>query len=294
MFDTTQITFGLLIVSILVGYGNSHWGIPLIAVVNRWLRWVVFSLLIALLVTRMEWAARPFWSITAIAFLGWFLLESMYTWIVISALSRSPIPLFPKFRPNDKGDEWPAQKKFIAIRDWLRSNGFKKLESVKAEIEDPISIRSTIYQDVDNTIRLQVLFFPQRAGYVRAAYILSSRTTTDEYVLTDNVHLPFGGFYPENWFIVRKPLMRSLEHLMRLHRRRLKGKALQHWSDEDPVSDINRQQAKLEQANLQLGFLIPHNQQEGFGRLTKEGRYRIWKEVWLLNYFGMTVQYESH
>ena len=248
-------------------------------------------MVVATLVTHFGWTGRPYWAIAAIAFLAWFLLESIYTWIVIAALSHSLIPLFPKFRTNDKGDEWPAQKKFIAIRDWLRSNGYRKLESVKAEIEDAVSIRSTIYQDDAGTMRLQVLFFPQRAGNVTACYIVSSKTVTGEHFLTDNVFLPFGGFFPENWYIVRKPLIRSLECLIRLHRRRLKGQELLLWSDEDVLSDINQQQSKLEQTNLEFGFLIPHNQQDELGRLTKEGRYRMWKEIWLLNYLGVTVRY---
>ena len=291
MFNATQITVSLLIILILISYGNLQWGSPLISIVNRWLRWIVFSLVVATLVTRFGWTGRPYESIAVIAFLIWFLLESVYTWIMIAFLSRSPIPLFPRFKTNDKSDEWPVQKKYIAIRDWLRSNGFKKLESIKTEIEDSIAIRSTIYQDNEGMIRLQVLFFPQRAGNVTACYIVSSKTVTGDYYLTDNVYLPFGGFYPENWYIVRKPLIRSLERIIRFHRRRLKGQELLLWSDEDALADINRQQSKLEQINLQLGFLTPHNQQDEFGRLTKEGHYRIWKEIWLLNYFGMTVHY---
>lgn len=266
-----------------------EWGSLYVSILNRWLRWIVFSLMMAALSTKFGWTGRPFLSIAIIAFLAWFLLESIYTWIMVSALSRSPIPLFPKFQANSKGDEWPAQRKFIAIRDWLRNNGYKKLESVKAENED--SIRSTIYQDEQGIVRLQVLFFLQRAGNVTVCYLLSSKSVNGDYYLTDNVFHPFGGFYPENWDIVRKPLVRSLERIVRIHRRRLKGQELFLWSDENALDDINRQQHMLEQINLQSGFLIPHHQQEEFGRLTKEGRYRIWKEILLLNYFGITVGY---
>lgn len=291
MFDLTQITIGLLVISILISYGNVQWSSPAISIANRWLRWFVFSLVVATLSTQLEWTDRPFWLIAVVAFLAWFLIESIYTWIIIAALSRSPIPLFPKFRTNTKGDEWPAQKKFIAIRDWLRSNGFRKLESVKAEIEDSISIRSTIYQDEKGAIRLQVLFFPQRAGHVSACYILTSQSVSGERYLSDNVFLPYGGYYPENWYIVRKPLVRSLERMIRLHRRRLRGIELEPWSEDDPLTDLNQQQSQLEQTNLQFGFLIPPHLQDEYGRLTKEGRYRVWKEIWLLNYLGITVEY---
>ncbi len=28
------------------------------------------------------------------------------------------------------------------------------------------------------------------------------------------------------------------------------------------------------------------------GKITYEGRYRVWKEIFLLNYFGRSVRYE--
>ena len=55
----------------------------------------------------------------------------------------------------------------------------------------------------------------------------------------------------------------------------------------DPVDDINRQQGVLERINIEAGFLVPPHLQDEMGRITWEGRYRVWKEVWLLNYFGM-------
>ncbi len=289
----TEIFTGLFLVSLLVTYGNMQWNLPVVGILNRWLRWVVLSLLTASLVIELEWTGRPFWLIALTVFIGWFILETFYNYAIISALSRSPIPLFPRFQKNTSGDEWPATKQFILLRDWLRTQGFKKLQSVKANLDDAIAIRSSIYQNEDGSVRCQVLFFPARTPRMSAAYVLSTQTKEGELVVTDNVCLPFGGYYPENWFIERKPLCRNLCSLMRYHKRRLQrdGVNVEPWDDEEPLDELNRQQRTLEQINLRAGFLNSPEDQEERGRITSEGRYRLWKEIWLLNYFGSTVDY---
>ncbi len=292
-----QIVTGLLLVSLLISFGNLSWRVPMIGIFNRWLRWVLFAVGLAVFSHEFGWSQRPFWMIALVAFIAWFLLETMYNWLVIAAISKSPIPLFPKFGPNRDGDEWPAQRKFIAMRDWLRSQGFKKLQAIKAEFDYSLSIRSTIYQEGNGEIRCQILFFPQRAGAVNVAYILSTHTSDGRRIVTDNVFLPFGGYYPDNWDIRRKPLIRCLPQLIRFHRRRLHelglaGVKVQSWdADEEPVNELNREQRHLESLNRKLGFLMPTDLQDEYGHLTKEGRYRLWKEVWLLNYLGMTMAY---
>jgi len=291
---SVQIVIGLMLLSLLISFGNLNWRVPALGILNRWLRWGLFSVGTAIFATQFGWTTRPLWLVTVVAFLGWFLLETMYNWLVIAAISKSPIPLFPKFGPNLDGDEWPAQRKFITMRDWLRSQGFKKLQSVKAEFSDSLAIRSTIYQEGAGETRCQILFFPQRAGAVNVAFILSTNLEDGRRLVTDNVFLPFGGYYPENWEIRRKPLMRNLPQLIKFHRRRLREleAKVQPWdSDDDAVGELNRQQQALERLNRKLGYLMPTEFQEEHGRLTHEGRYRLWKEVWLLNYLGVTMNY---
>jgi hypothetical protein len=36
---------------------------------------------------------------------------------------------------------------------------------------------------------------------------------------------------------------------------------------------------------------LPHAEREDHGKISHEGRYRVWKEVWLLNYFGVAARY---
>lgn len=289
----TQILFGLFLVSLLITYGNVNWNQPLVAIFNRWMRWIVTSALVASMAIDFSLTGRPYWLIFVTAFLGWFLLETAYNWAIISALSRSPIPLFPRFQKNSGGDEWPATKHFILLRDWLRTQGFHKLDSIKASLDDTVAIRSSIYQNKEKTMRCQIMFFPARSTRMSVSYVISTMTQEGELVITDNVYLPFGGYYPDNWFIERKPLCRSLCRLIKYHKRRLQREAVNvaPWDDDDPMEELNRQQRTLEQINLQYGFLNLPEHQEEHGRITGEGRYRLWKEIWLLNYFGSTVAY---
>ena len=293
MLLQTQVLLGFLLGSLFLGYANIRWELPLLSVFNRWSRWLISSFLLAAFATEFAWTDRPFWLVALVGFLGWFLLETIYNWLIISALSKSPIPLFPRFQENFGSDKWPATKTFILLRDWLRSQGFKKLESVKAMLDDSISVSSSIYQNEDGSVRCQVLFFPTRASKILVAFILSTKTAEGEMVVTDNVFLPYGGYYPENWFIRRKPLIRSLPNLLKFHRKRLAkwNVNIAAWDSEAPLSDLNNQQNLLEQTNLKSGFLQPREYQEEHGRITIDGRYRLWKEIWMLNYLGRAMHY---
>ena len=48
----------------------------------------------------------------------------------------------------------------------------------------------------------------------------------------------------------------------------------------------------LDRLNTELGFLHPHPKREDLGKFTSEGRYRVWKEIWTLNYLGRAARYE--
>jgi hypothetical protein len=229
--------------------------------------------------------------LAAMAFLLWMLLESLFTWLAISALSLSPVPLFPRFAVNGSGEEWPAQRRLIAARDWLRSKGFVRAQALSAEIAGGYDLRVSVYHDAERIIRLQALFIPQPNGNVTVCYSLASQAADGRRIVTDNLHLPFGGFYPEGWEIDRRPWTRSLRSLVERHRRRVRrfGEIVP-WEGE-PLADINAEQIQLERVNTELGFLFPQAMREEYGKMTWEGRYRVWKELWLLNYFGRNARY---
>lgn len=285
------ILFGLSVLLVLA-YANRSLASPRLAILLRWGRWAAFSFGAGYLIQTFGWSGRPYWVLVVTAFLVWIILETLYTWFAISALSLSPIPLFPRFLPNQTGEEWPARKRMMALRDWLRRHGYHQVQALVADIGNDVQLRVSVYQDEARTLRIQVLFLPVRSGAVSACFSASTETTDGLRYTTDNLFLPFGGFYPEDWSILRRPLVRAMPRLIALHQKRLErdGKVAEPWSGE-PLDDLNHQQTELEQVNTDLGFLFPRNLREEYGKMTFEGRYRVWKEVWMLNYLGVARKY---
>lgn len=280
------------LIALGLSYLNRTLASPVVAIVNRWLRWISFSCAIAWLAQYLEWTQRPFWVLAITAFLLWLLLETLYNWLAISALSQSPIPLFPKFTVNTSGEEWPAIGRVIAVRDWLRRNRFTQVQALLADIGNGIRLRMSVYQDPEAKLRVQVLFIPINSAAVTVCLSASSETESGMRYVTDNLFLPFGGFYPENWSVERRPWTRRISSLVGRHRRRLarRGEVAVSWNT-DPLHDLNDQQRDLDRLNTELGFLFPQALREEYGKMTFEGRYRVWKEVWFLNYLGLPHRY---
>jgi hypothetical protein len=264
-----------------------------VAIADRWLRWFVFAFGAAQLCHDFNLIDRPYWALAAVFFILWFLCETLYNWLAISALSVSPLPLFPRYAINASGEEWPVQPRLMKIRDWLRAHGYRQAQALKAEIGGGIYLRVSVYQNVDATIRVQITFIPQASGAISVCYAVTSLTADNSRYLTDNLYIPFAGFYPENWFVERAPWRRSLARLIARHEARLKaGGAVSVPFAVEPLADLNEAQHELDQLNTELGFLYPHAQREEFGKITQQGRYRVWKEIWMLNYLGRAARYE--
>jgi hypothetical protein len=277
---------------LLLFYINLRVASPVLAIPIRWLRWILFALFTAQANAQFDWIDRPFWVMAAAVFLLWFLCESAFNWLKVSAISLSPMPLFPRYVVNSTGDEWPTQRRLLKVRDWLRDNRFTPVQALKAELGGGIWLRTSVYQNHDDTLRLHVLFVPQENGAITVCYSLISRTADGRRYVTDNLYIPFGGFYPESWLVERSPWRRSLPGLVARHHARVQagGAATVPW-DISPIDDINQQQQQMEVINTELGYLLPHAEREEYGKITPEGRFRIWKEAWLLDYLGIAGRY---
>ena len=293
MFDYLKveyILFVLAIITVILPILARRFSMPILNVFARWTRWFLFAALFSFFLHIFELSFRPAWVhfITGLAL--WFVLETAYNWIAIKALSRSDLPLFPSFGKNRDGDEWPAEKEFIYLKDWLKESGFKRLPSLKAKLFDDVVLRASVYESTDQLTRIQILFFPKRQGGSNACYTIQNQGTEGERIITDNQFLPYGGYYPEEWQLSRKPLVGSLKRLLHLHRKRVEkiSVKLSPYADE-PLEQLNDQQRILERLNTETGFLLPRPQQEEEGKISYEGRYRLWKEMWLLAYFGKSV-----
>jgi hypothetical protein len=164
-----------------------------------------------------------------------------------------------------------------------------------AELNGEAVMRCPIYETADGLRRVQVLFLPHHSGAIQVSFAISSITQDGRRIVTDNFFLPFGGFYPEDMDVVRKPWTRSLKRLTHHHERRLRAlEALQiplaRW-DTNPDQDLNNQQREIERVNTSLGFLVPVQERSQRGKITREGRYRVWMELWTLKYLGISKSY---
>jgi hypothetical protein len=282
-----------IVLSLAIVQLNFRYASPLLAIVDRWLRWLIFSFGAAHFCLFLELVNRPYWVLVAAFFFIWFLGETLYNWLAISALSVSPLPLFPRYAINSSGEEWPVQPRLLKVREWLRAQGLRQVQALKAEVGGGLYLRVSIYQDAASTLRVQVTFLPQNNGAIGLCYTLTSITGARERYITDNLTVPFAGFYPENWFVERRPWSRSLERLLERHRARLLAAKVTAVSfSNEPLNDLNFAQNELDRLNTELGFLHPHPEREDFGKITHEGRYRVWKEIWMLNYLGRAQRYE--
>ncbi len=282
-----------IVLSLAIVQLNFRYASPLLAIADRWLRWLIFSFGAAHFCLFLELVNRPYWVLVAAFFFIWFLGETLYHWLAISALSVSPLPLFPRYAINTSGEEWPVQPRLLKVREWLRAQGLRQVQALKAEVGGGLYLRVSIYQDAASTLRVQVTFLPQNNGAIGLCYTLTSITDAGERYITDNLTVPFAGFYPENWFVERRPWSRSLARLLERHRARLLAAKVTAVSlSNEPLNDLNFAQNELDRLNTELGFLHPHPEREDFGKITHEGRYRVWKEIWMLNYLGRAQRYE--
>jgi hypothetical protein len=287
------LILGAIALSLLLTQINQRLASPLLAIAERWLRWLVFAFGAAQICQDFQLIDRPYWVLALVFFLVWFLGETLMNWLSIHALSVSPLPLFPRYVVNQSGDEWPTQPRLLRLRDWLRGQGFKQTEALKAEIGGGIYLRVSIYQTADATIRVQVTFIPRSNGSVNVCFAVVSLTAQGSRFVTDNLYVPFAGFYPEQWFVERAPLCRSLRRLLARHRARLAhaGATAVPFTVE-PHADLNTTQGELDRLNTELGFLHSQSDRADLGKITHEGCYRVWKEIWTLNYLGRAARYE--
>jgi hypothetical protein len=290
--EPSYLIIGAIIVSLVLMQINQRVASPLVSIADRWLRWFVFAFGVAHLCREFKWLDKPYWVLVVVFFLVWFLIETLYNWLMITAESLSPLPLFPRYAVNHSGEEWPVQPRLLRIREWLRAQGFRQVQALKAEIGGGVYLRVSVYQDALATVRVQVTFLPQANGAIAVCYGVSSLTADGTRYITDNLYIPFAGFFPENWFVERRPWCRSLPKLLKRHRARLLAAGAQTVGfTNEPLADLNLAQHELDQLNTELGFLHPHAEREDLGKFTQEGRYRVWKEIWMLNYLGRPARY---
>lgn len=293
--ETMIIQFALIgcgLILFLLQWLASRRASPNVIICMRWVRWIFISLAGTTIAILFDYTAHPMWVIAVTVFLGWFLAETGYTWLAVSALSRSELPLFPRYEVNPRGPEWPNDERSIALRSWLRRQGFKLHSALVARHEDQELMRLAVMDREDGQVRASLLFFPNARGHETLACTFHSLAQDGVRMVTDNLFIPFGGFYPESWLVERRPRTRSIEKLYQRHLARCDahGQALEPI-EQDPLEEIRLCNREMERLNRELGFLSEVSEEEEIGRITSAGRVRVWMEVWTLSYFGLARRY---
>ncbi len=254
--------------------------------VHRWLRWTLFGLGMAYLLREWGISERPYWALAPAFMLVWMLLESIYTWLAVRALSYGNMPVYPDYQPTSSDIYWPVAPRYMKAKEEIQELGFRLEEKLLAECGGPIPMHSFLYVDPDRKNRLQVIFVPRSGGLPAVFFVFASKNG-ESRLMTDNVWLPFGGVFPADWTVDRCPFTLSPRKLFRRHQRNL-GR----WKREPEAFGKNLaeiladEQETLDKVSTEQGILVPRGQRPELGKLTGDGRYRIWKQILLLNYLG--------
>ena len=126
-FLIEAIVLGLAGVNLALHLGTARTGSPVLAILNRWSRWLFIAALMAGVYTVFIDPRYDFFLLFPIAFLLWFVVETGYNYLVIHSLSKSQLPLFPRFEENTRGDEWPSQSRFKIGRASCRERVYTKV-----------------------------------------------------------------------------------------------------------------------------------------------------------------------
>lgn len=220
-----------------------------LVLVNRWVRWLLFGFGIAFLVREWEISGRPYWALAPGFLLLWILIESVYTWLAVKALSLSDMPIYPRYRPSLDEVVWPVLPFFVGVKEEIRKLGFSLDTSLSAEMGNGLSLRSLLYFNEDRTTRLQVVFAPRASGSPAVFLVFSSHAGEKRWI-TDNVWLPFGGMFPEDWNVSRHPFQQSTKGLFTRHFANLKKWAAEPEPfDEEAAEQLNEEQEVLDRAS---------------------------------------------
>lgn len=258
-------------------------------VVRRWFGFAALSCLCGYLLFKSGWLDRSLAVCVGVSALFLIFLETAYQWMLVRALSRSEWPLFPRFESIGTRGGWPVDRKILRIKERLESLGYRPIDILEAAIFPEFVVRMYVMENSAKTVRMQLLCLPR--GRRTPSCFLSFVSVDAEGVrrITDNIAVPFGGYYPSNWRLERRPWVESPAILETVHRRGIDKNGFSPAPLElDPEEDVNASQNLLESVNRESGFLRSRHE-DSLDRISSDGRYRIWKEILLVNYLGRTL-----
>ncbi len=268
-------------------FANKH-TIPVLKLVAHWCRWFSFAFFLSYLLVIFELSSRPDWVHFIIGMGLWFILETLFFRVSVQLLNSSEVPLFPKYQRDSIDNLWPINNRALKIKDYLLNESFENIGVIKAELMKGFSIRQSMFLDKTKNVRVNVVFIPNAKNEIKCYFSLFSINNNGDYLITDNLNIPFGGFYPDHWSVNRYPLCQSLDKLRKKHILKMEVIGL-NWEvlDTDLLNKVNKCQLELETINQKMGF-FSYSEEEANAQITSEGSNRICLEMWLLSYLGKT------
>lgn len=282
--DLEVFLIGLLALGgLLFVWGGRQWS-PVVSVLNRWVSLMTFACCVAYWDQLVDWSGRPAWVMLALAVLGWFFCESLLLWVFLGRLSFSSVPLFPRFRLLAHTDGMPIHEGFSRAQAQLESMGYTFLESMALPLNDTFSVWSRVFEK--DCRRVQLLLMPRSRGRFQLHVAVHGLGADGVRYTLDNLYLPNVAASPKDQVCLRRPWARGMRKLIKRHEALMAEAGGCQAFTYPPCEDLNRAQAQQEAYNAQGGLLRPSHVHSEHGRITPEGRYRIWKGLFWLHYFG--------
>lgn len=273
---------------VTVTYAGMHVRSLHYTILLRWIRWIAIGVAFGSMLKLSIAPRSPYGLLVVTSCAFWFLFETFFTWRRVNRLRRVPMPFFPHFDELTAENIWPNSPSWRTSRDFLLKNGFHFEMLLKADFAGSLWLLCPVFCSEDRKTRMVVKFQASGGQTLHGVFTLYSITQKGQIILTENNPGVYGGYYPNHWNVLRRPLLQRLRPLLALHAHRVSGQPLRPL-EISALEENNDLQRQLREENLSRSFVIPAEQSQNQLQLSLDACYRIWLEIWLLRYFGRTI-----
>ena len=230
-------------------------------------------------------AGKNFYALLGISLTLVVLADTVWTRIAIAAFSATLPRRFIKPRQIDNA--WRPGNFFYELKRQIENAGFKKCLSLRSDFPDNNDIYelSTHFLSKDKKTLLSVSFAMERMD-LQTFFTLESKTDTLR-IITGNQCLTDGLYFPSDYRRELRLWVCKFEKILKLHKKRTSQETL----IDIPTPTLETLWCDcidIENENLKRGILTPHSEIEEYGILTSDGKYKLWMDTLLLNYFAIT------
>ncbi len=278
----------LMLLNIGLGMANRR-AIPSawLSFIGRWIRCAFFSLAIFVLLRHILPDRHGALLLIGSVVVYFFALSVLY-WIQLSVFNMAD---FSEGRRYVKCDSaWRPEPPLLKLKRILQERGFSQIGAFKASCDNFDMVYATVFQNVGACVRLVVAFVPY-GDIWRCVSSAESILENGKTIYTEASQLPFGLEYPDNYDAKKVVLKSNPLSLLDMHLARLDSAESVPVPFESGAEEfINGQNLKIEKYNRKLGLINPPDMEEEYGYLSQDGKYRVWVEMVLVNYFPFLLK----